>query len=848
MRKRTLKIIKYAASCIILLGILVSAFVIFSQRLNSHITDISTQRLADYGMSNAYSCKNELNNTLNQVMVLSESFRNYSSLNSAESLETLRLAANDSSLSAIRVAGLDGQAYDGNGEVTDLSQTSYYQKIIRGNCVITSTSSDDGVYGDYLIIGAPIISNGSIQGCVIGTYDLFALSQIIDMESFDGQGYSNIIAPDGQYILASYNSELMLDDTRSNYLDFLTHAKLADNFNTDILSARMEANQSGTFTYSYKDSKRVVYYTPLGINNWYLTKSVPYSQINSVIAPVRHMMGVLSLVLILVLLGLGCIVIFTIQGIYRRKNRQLEIAIEHADDANVAKSQFLAQMSHEIRTPMNAIIGLTNIARTDVTNSEKMSDCLMKIDTSSKLLLGIINDVLDMSAIENNKLKIDSTEFDFRQLLTSITTIFYQQCKMKNISFSMKINGVTEEVLIGDPLRVNQILMNLLSNAVKFTPSGGTIEVTVIQASVSNNTAHMRFIVSDTGCGMSDDLKNRLFNPFEQEDAATARKHGGSGLGLAITKSLVDLMKGTIAVESEKGEGTTFTVDIPFTACQSNLDTISHGFENIRALIIDDDVDTCNYTGVLLDRFGVRHEYANNGEAALEMIGEAEDKNDPFTLCLVDWRMPEMSGGELTEQIRDIFGKDAIIIIVSAYDLNEIEAEGKKAGADYFIAKPLFQSTLFNILMKITGGTPIDLDNDTTVSGSYDFTGKKVLIAEDVALNMEVAVSLLKMVNLKCVCAEDGAIAVDIYSKSKPDEYDAILLDINMPNMDGYEAARAIRGLSRPDAGTIPIYAMTANAFTEDVNAALDAGMNGHIAKPIEPPVLYKTLAKAILK
>ncbi|MDD3369620.1 MAG: ATP-binding protein [Lachnospiraceae bacterium] len=284
------------------------------------------------------------------------------------------------------------------------------------------------------------------------------------------------------------------------------------------------------------------------------------------------------------------------------KNKQLAIAIEQADKANAAKSQFLAQMSHEIRTPMNAIIGLTTIAKTDIRKPEKMKDFLSKIEGSSRLLLGIINDVLDMSAIESNKLKIAEQEFDFKQLLSSVTTIFYQQCKQKDISFEMRMNGVTEEVLVGDSLRLNQILMNLLSNAVKFTPAAGEISVLVIQASSSKNTVHMRFIVSDTGCGMSEDLQKRLFNAFEQEDATTARKHGGSGLGLAITKNLVELMGGSIQVSSKKDVGSVFTVDIPFK--MANNRTAAENmpcFKEIRALIVDDDEESCQYASILME-------------------------------------------------------------------------------------------------------------------------------------------------------------------------------------------------------------------------------------------------------
>ena len=530
-------------------------------------------------------------------------------------------------------------------------------------------------------------------------------------------------------------------------------------------------------------------------------------------------------------------------GLLEVKNAQLAQAVNEAEKANSAKSQFLAQMSHEIRTPMNAIIGLSAIARNDIRSPEKMSSYLTKIDGSSRILLGIINDVLDMSAIESNKLKMANAPFDFKQLISSITTVFYQQAKQKGIHFEVRMNGVTEEMLVGDQLRVNQILMNLLSNAIKFTPSGGEIDLMVIQASRNEKHVHMRFSVSDTGCGMSEEMLDRLFKPFEQESALTAQKHGGSGLGLSITKNLVTMMGGTIKVESKKGFGSVFTVDIPFgtTTQKSTVDTKL--FNAVRTLVVDDDKDSCEYTGLLLERLGVRHEYRTSGEAALEALGEAEEQDDPFKLCIVDWRMPDMDGVTVTEQIRKIFGDDTVVIIVSAYDLNEVEAAGKKAGADYFVPKPLFQSTVFNLLMRITGGDYTRVEHEEI--RQYDLTGHHVLIAEDVALNMEVAVKLVELVGGQADCAEDGQQAVDMYERRGEGYYDAILLDINMPVMDGYEAARRIRSSTQSDAQTIPIYAMTANAFTEDVTAALNAGMNGHIAKPIETDVLYKTLSDA---
>ena len=537
---------------------------------------------------------------------------------------------------------------------------------------------------------------------------------------------------------------------------------------------------------------------------------------------------------------------FYIRKIRRSKEQLLiskqraEAASEDAKKASKAKSDFLANMTHDIRTPMNAIIGLAAVGKLEVESPAKMRECLKKIEISSHLLLDLINDILCMSAIERGKMKINKEPFNFKKMLSEQVTVFYQQSKQKNVEFRLNMYSVTEEMLVGDELRINQIIMNLLSNAVKFTPSGGIISFKITQAEHTQDKVTMRFEVSDTGIGMTEEMQKRLFSPFEQQDSAVTRKYGGSGLGMAITKNLTELMNGKIFVESKSGSGTHFTVELPLEIAPEQH--IEHeDYRNLHVLLVDDDIDACNYCTALLDELGVRSHYVMSGQAALEELGEAEEKGDPYKLCFIDWQMHKMDGIETTRHIREIFGKDSIIVIVSAYDLDEIESEGIEAGANYFMMKPFFQSSLITVINNALGNK----EDTKHAFDKYNFAGRHVLVAEDVSLNMEVAVKMLNLVGIEASCAENGQKALEMYENAEDNYFDCILMDVNMPVMNGLEAAYRIRNSKKPDAKSIGIYAMTANVFADDIKAVDASGMNGHIAKPVEVNNLYETLQEA---
>ncbi|MDO5517038.1 MAG: response regulator [Clostridium sp.] len=527
------------------------------------------------------------------------------------------------------------------------------------------------------------------------------------------------------------------------------------------------------------------------------------------------------------------------------QNRELNEAVVQADSANEAKSQFLSSISHEIRTPMNAIVGITNIAKHHTDNSELVLEYLDKIDTSSRMLLSIINDVLDMSAIESNKIKLANETFDMKAVLTSISNIYYTQCQQKQIMFEMDTAELDYDFYIGDSLRLNQILLNLVSNAFKFTPAGGRITITVKQITKKKNTAFIRFIVKDTGAGMSKEMQQRLFKPFEQENANTARNYGGSGLGLSIAKNLVNLMKGAIDVESEKGKGTTFTLDIPFDLSEENVSFDNYRFKDLRILIVDDDEISSEYTTEVMERLGVYYDVVESGEEAIEVLKDAYESKSGYDVCFVDWKMPGIGGIEVTSKIRELYNEDTLIIIVSAYDTTQIMEEGQDAGVNIFLTKPLFQSTVYNILMQLSGGRYVELHSEDE---KRDFTGMHVLVVDDVEMNSMVASELLEIIHVTCDIAENGQEALNMFTNAKPGTYDVILMDIQMPIMDGYESAREIRTSDHEEAKTIPIYAMSADSFAEDISHSISAGMNGHISKPISTEVLYSTLEEIFVR
>ncbi|MER2151090.1 MAG: amino acid permease, partial [Candidatus Limivicinus sp.] len=528
------------------------------------------------------------------------------------------------------------------------------------------------------------------------------------------------------------------------------------------------------------------------------------------------------------------------------KSEALAEALNAAEDANKAKTSFLSSMSHEIRTPMNAIIGLDTLAMRDETISEKTRDYLEKIDASARHLLGLINDILDMSRIESGRLVLHRGPFSLKELLEQINTMVMPQCADKGLHYECLMLNETEDAYIGDETKLKEVLINMLSNAVKFTEAPGSVTLTVERTAVYEDQSTLRFCVRDTGIGIDPEYIPRIFEPFTQEESGRTTKYGSTGLGMAITKRIVEMMNGSISVESEKGVGTEFAVTVTLrhgnqkdTETESSVDIGA-----LHVLVVDDEPIAARYAqSILEDKLGIRADICNYGEEALRLMEIQHRKQTPYNLVLMDWNMPGMSGRETSAEIREQFGDESTIVVLTAYNWDEIQKDAESVGIAYYLTKPLFPDKLAEVLEQIARKNNMTLVKEKKRA---DLAGRKILLAEDMAINAEILMDILNMENIRVDHAENGRIAVSMFTESAVGDYAAILMDVRMPEMDGLEATEAIRRMNRADAGRIPIIALTANAFDEDVQRSMQAGMDAHLSKPVEAEHLIRVLEELV--
>ena len=529
----------------------------------------------------------------------------------------------------------------------------------------------------------------------------------------------------------------------------------------------------------------------------------------------------------------------------RKMNQALSEAVRAAETANKAKSTFLSNMSHDIRTPMNAIIGFTTLAVSNIDDKKRVRDYLGKILSSSNHLLSLINDILDMSRIESGKIHLEETEVSLSDVLHDLKTIISGQIHAKQLELYMDAMDVTNEDVYCDKTRLNQVLLNLLSNAVKFTPAGGTVSVRIRQYPGTVKGSELYEIrVKDNGIGMSQEFVQKIFSPFERERTSTVSRIQGTGLGMAITKNIVNMMGGTIEVLTEQGKGTEFIVRLPFRiqSKHQRIEKIAE-LEGLKALVVDDDFNTCDSVTKMLVKVGMRSEWTLSGKEAVLRARQSMEMGDAFHAYIIDWRLPDMNGIEVTRQIRSL-GDDTPIIILTAYDWSDIEVEARAAGVTAFCAKPMFMSDIRDTLMTAIGQKQAEAETAILPTAGSDFRGRYILLVEDNELNSEIAVEILNEYGFLVDTAENGAEAVEKVKNSKPGNYDLVLMDVQMPVMNGYEATKQIRALDNPALAGITILAMTANAFDEDKKKALECGMDGFLSKPIVIEELISILQK----
>lgn len=697
---------------------------------------------------------------------------------------------------------------------------------------------------DVVLMGAPasyIMESGEKCLALVGGLSVSYVREALSLDENDSMVYSHIIRRDGSFVIRSE------DAVRDNYFDRIramfeeSDGRDADDCIKEMKSA-MESGQNYSGIFNVEDGRRHVHCTALSYSEWYLVTIMPYGTLSEVVEDLNTVWIVMAIAGCSVVLLALLLVFYKFFLLTKEQFKELDKARREAVDANHAKSEFLSNMSHDIRTPMNAIVGMAAIATANISNMQQVQNCLRKITLSSKHLLGLINDVLDMSKIESGKMNLNMDQISLREVIESIVSIVQPQIKEKNQNFDVFIHDISTENVCCDSVRLNQILLNFLSNAIKFTPEGGSIRMSMFEkeSPKGEDWSRICITVEDSGIGMSKEFRDKIFESFAREDNNRVQKIQGTGLGMAITKYIVDAMGGTIEVQSEQGKGTMFCVTLDLEkAIVQEEDMILPAW---RMLVVDDDEQLCLSAVKFLKTIGVEADWTLDGESAVQMVEKRHLQHDDYHIILLDWKLPGMNGIKTANEIHRKLGDDIPIILISAYDWSDIEEEARDAGITGFISKPLFKSTLYYSLRKFAGiadEKKIEYEDKTE-----DFSGRRILLAEDNDLNWEIAEELLGEIGFSMDRAENGKIGVEMFENSDIGFYDAILMDIRMPIMNGYEATETIRALDRADAAEIPIIAMTADAFSEDHKKCLEAGMNAHIAKPIDMQEVVKQLKK----
>lgn len=729
-------------------------------------------------------------------------------------------------------------------QIEGARQRSFIESVSRGEEKVATGIDAEG--NTIILMGVPSdypVEDGKTCFALVAGLSASYFEDILSEDLESTIGYS-IIREDGSFVVRDEGME------GDNYFEWVkAHSEnIKGKDGTQHITELGDAVASGEAYISeiiLNGERTRLYCTRLPYSEWSLLLSMPYGILDRTINELGNQWTVTAAIDCALILGALLAVFAGYFHFTRKQMNDLDEARKAAERANKAKSEFLSNMSHDIRTPMNGIVGMTAIATANIEDTYQVQDCLKKITLSSRHLLGLINDILDMSKIESGKLSLNMEQVSLREVMQGIINIIQSQAKAKKQDFDVYIHDISVEHVCCDGLRMSQILLNLLGNAIKFTPEGGKIQVALYEEPSPRGSSYIRthLRVKDNGIGMSADFKEKIFDSFMREDNARIQKTEGAGLGMAITKYIVDALEGTIEVESEPDYGTEFHVilDLEKTLVQEN----ELKLPNWDILVVDDDEMLCESAVAVLKSIGVRADWTLDGNSGIQMVQERHEKGNDYDIILIDWKLPGMDGIQIAQAIRKCCGDEIPILLTSAYDWNDIRNTVETEGINGFIAKPLFRSTLFYGLRPFAGETEEPII--TEKKENKNFAGKHVLLAEDNDLNWEIANELLSDLGLELEWAEDGRICVEKFEKSSKGWYAAILMDLRMPEMTGYEAAKAIRAMDREDAGVIPIIAMSADAFSDDIKRCLECGMNAHTAKPVDVQEVARLLEKYIL-
>ena len=717
--------------------------------------------------------------------------------------------------------------------IQPLNPAPFVEALVRGEQRVALGSDSAG--NIVVLFGVDAtdypMQDGSMSTGLVAAVPLEYITDFLSLEDEGQLMYYHIIRPDGSFVIQNPNTELWnFFEQLQKQSDSAVNESSAES-PVEKFNAALKKHEEYAATLEVNGEECQIYGISLPYSEWYLVSVMPYSILDDAInnlSSQRMFMTLLSCASVLIILTLIFLRYFSIT---RSQLNELEKARQTALEANKAKSEFLANMSHDIRTPMNAIVGMTAIATAHMDDRKQVENCLRKITLSSKHLLGLINDVLDMSKIESGKLTLTTEQISLKEVVEGIVNIMQPQVKTKKQTFDIHVENILTENVWCDGIRLNQVLLNLLSNATKYTPEGGSIQLSLSEEKSPKGENYVRIYikVKDNGIGMSPEFLKRIYESYSRADGARIHKTEGAGLGMAITKYIVDAMEGTIDIQSEPDKGTEFLLMFDFEkAAAVEMDMVLPAW---NMLVVDDDELLCETAMDALKSIGIRAEWTLSGEKAIELVNEHHKKREDYQIILLDWKLPGMNGIQVAKEIRSNLGDEVPILLISAYDWSEFEAEAREAGISGFISKPLFKSTLYHALCQYMD---VGTEHEHTLNQNIDLSGRRILLAEDNELNWEVAKELLTDLGVELDWAEDGRICLDKFQKSSEGYYDIILMDIRMPHMTGYEATKAIRGLNHPDALSIPIIAMSADAFSDDIQRCLEFGMNAHIAKPID--------------